>query len=136
MKRVLFVLGQLSDLDIEWMINNGFKRDVGYGERLIIQGSKIDNLYIILSGEFSIQDEAHQNYDIARIGAGEIVGEMSFIDARPPSASVLAEKNSTVFAISCNDIKQKLNDDKEFAARFTTLLPCFYLTDSEKLRAD
>ena len=49
MKRVLFLLGHLNDLDIEWMINNGSKAELETGDRLIRKGETIENLYIILS---------------------------------------------------------------------------------------
>ena len=35
MKRVLFFLGQLNDRDVEWMIHNGQKIELGIGEKLI-----------------------------------------------------------------------------------------------------
>ena len=48
MKRVLFLLGHLNDLDIEWMINNGGKAELEAGDRLIRKGETIENLYIVL----------------------------------------------------------------------------------------
>ena len=54
MKRVLFILGQLSDSDIEWMIDNGSKQSVKQGEYLVKQGEAIENIYIVLSGGFRI----------------------------------------------------------------------------------
>ena len=79
MKRVLFLLGHLNDLDIEWMINNGSKAELETGDRLISKGEAIENLYIILSGQLSITDGKSEKH-IALIGSGEIVGEMSFFD--------------------------------------------------------
>lgn len=131
MKRVLFILGQLNDLDIEWMINNGQKREVVYGEKLIHQGQHIDHLYIILSGEFAILDENNPGVEISHIGPGEIVGEISFIDARPPSASVQATEHSVVYAISRQRMQKKLDRDTEFAARFYYSIALFM---SDRLR--
>ena len=67
MKRVLFLLGHLSDIDIEWMINNGSKNELEPGDRLIRKGEAIEYLYIILSGELSITDGQSQKH-IAHIG--------------------------------------------------------------------
>ena len=131
MKRVLFILGQLSDLDIEWMIRNGQKVEVSEGEKLIHQGRKIENIYIILNGELSIYDENSPGMEIGRIGAGEIVGEISFIDSRPPSASVRATETSTVYAIPRDTMKRKLDKDREFAARFYYSIALFM---SDRLR--
>ena len=131
MKRVLFILGQLNDLDIEWMIDNGVKEIVRSGEKLIVQGESVESIYIILEGEFAIIDEANDDLEIAQIGAGEIVGEMSFIDARPPAASVLSLSRSTVFAISRDRIKRRLEADPEFASRFYYSIALFL---SDRLR--
>lgn len=131
MKRVLFILGQLSDLDIEWMIDKGEKMEVMAGEKLIRQGERIESIYIILTGEFSILDETRPYDEIARIGAGELVGEMSFIDSRPPSASVMAVAPSTVYAISRQQMNRKLEVDTKFAARFYYSISLFL---SDRLR--
>lgn len=131
MKRVLFMLGQMDDLDIEWMIDNGNKQEVSYGEKLIEQGENVENIYIILSGEFSIVDEKNPNVEIARIGAGEIVGEMSFIDSRPPSTSVVSMDDSSVYAISRDFVKKRLSVDPDFSARFYYSIALFL---SDRLR--
>lgn len=131
MKRVLFMLGQMDDLDIEWMIDNGNKQEVSYGEKLIEQGENVENIYIILSGEFSIVDEKNPDVEIARIGAGEIVGEMSFIDSRPPSTSVVSMDDSSVYAISRDFVKKRLSVDSDFSARFYYSIALFL---SDRLR--
>lgn len=118
MKRVLFVLGQLSDTDIEWMIDNGNKQQYLAGEHLVKQGERIDHIYIVLSGEFSIYNEQKSSLEIARIGSGEIVGEMSFLDDRPPSVSVKALRDATVFAIPLNVVMRRMEVDTRFAASF------------------
>ena len=124
MKRVLFLLGHLSDLDIEWMINNGSKAELETGDRLIRKGETIENLYIILSGELSITDGESQKH-IALIGAGEIVGEMSFLESRPPSVSVIATQPSSVYSISRELMNSRLSNNLEFKANFYYAISLF-----------
>jgi len=124
MKRVLFLLGHLNDLDIEWMMNNGSKDELETGDRLISKGETIENLYIILSGQLSISDGASQQH-IAHIGAGEIVGEMSFLESRPPSVSVIATQSSTVYSISRELINRRLANNLEFKANFYYAISLF-----------
>lgn len=124
MKRVLFLLGHLNDLDIEWMINNGSKAELETGDRLIQKGETIENLYIILSGELSITDGESQKY-IALIGAGEIVGEMSFLESRPPSVSVIATQPSTIYSISRELMNSRLANNLEFKANFYYAISLF-----------
>ncbi len=117
MKRVLFVLGQLSDNDIEWMIDNGKKQTINEGEFLVKQGEAIENIYIVLSGSFKIFNERNPKVNIAQIGSGEIIGEMSFLDERPPSVSVVTTETSSVYSISLVRMKQFMEVDTRFAAR-------------------
>lgn len=131
MKRVLFVLGQLSDKDIEWMIDNGSKDTVQQGEYLVTEGETIQNIYIVLSGSFKIYNNQNPDYNIAQIGSGEIVGEMSFLDERPPSVSVMATESSTVYSISLTRMKQYMEVDARFAARFYYSIGLFL---SDRLR--
>lgn len=117
MKRVLFVLGQLTDVDIEWLIDNGAKYQIPQGENLVTEGELVDNMHIILSGQFSITSSNNSDYEISRIGSGEIVGEMSLLDARPPSVTVKAVEDASVLAISLLKIRQRMELDTAFAAR-------------------
>lgn len=125
MKRVLYVLGQLSDLDIDWMINNGSKEAVRANEVLITQGEEVENLYIVLAGQFSVVNRYRPDEEIARVGPGEVLGEMSFIDARLPEASVLAVEDSEVYHISRKLVKMKMDVDPGFASRFYMAMSMF-----------
>ncbi|WP_299833589.1 cyclic nucleotide-binding domain-containing protein [uncultured Tenacibaculum sp.] len=124
MKRVLFLLGHLDDIDIEWMINNGYREDLEVGDRLIEQGKTIESLYIVLSGSLSITDSDTDKH-IANIGPGEIVGEMSFLESRPPSVSVIAGENVSVYAISRELMNSRLAANLEFKANFYYALALF-----------
>jgi CRP/FNR family cyclic AMP-dependent transcriptional regulator len=131
MKRVLFVLGQLSDNDIEWMIDNGKKQTINQGDFLVKQGEAIESIFIVLSGSFRIFNEQNPEMNIAQIGSGEIIGEMSFLDERPPSVSVVATGISSVYSISLERMKQFMEVDTRFAARFYYSIGLFL---SDRLR--
>ncbi len=125
MKRVLFLLGHLSDLDIEWMVKNGRKETLAPGQTLINRGEEIENLYIILSGQLIIKSSATSQNEIASIGPGEIVGEMSFLESRPPSVCVVAVEPCEVYALSRERINQKIAVDTLFRANFYYSLALF-----------
>jgi len=118
MKRVLFLLGHLKDRDIEWMTNNGHKEIVRTGDTLIKRGEAIDNLYIVLSGHLSIQDGITNINEIAAVSAGEVLGEMSFLEERPPSVSVTASEDCEVFVIPKRFIEDRMKNNLEFRANF------------------
>jgi CRP/FNR family transcriptional regulator, cyclic AMP receptor protein len=132
MRKVLFILGYLSDTDIEWMLANGKKENVAEGKILIHEGKPVAYVYIVLDGKLSVSVAALGNKEIASLGSGEIVGEMSFIDARPPSATVTARENATVFIIPRQALASKIEHDVGFAARFYHALAVFL---SDRLRS-
>jgi len=100
------------------MIDNGTKQQYLAGEHIVTQGELIDHIYIVLSGKLNIYNEMHADLEIAKIGSGEIIGEMSFLDERPPSVSVKAMRDSSVFAIPLDVVKRRLEVDTRFAASF------------------
>ncbi|WP_281635183.1 cyclic nucleotide-binding domain-containing protein [Flavobacterium marginilacus] len=125
MKRVLFFLGQLDDRDVEWMIQNGQKIELKTGEKLIQKGNYVDSLFILLSGQLSIFSDETGGEEIALLGAGEVVGEMSFLESRPPSVSVISKNASVVYKISRNAIDSRLSSNPDFKANFYYSLALF-----------
>jgi CRP/FNR family transcriptional regulator, cyclic AMP receptor protein len=130
MRKVLFLFGQLNDNDVEWLLATGTKRFVRAGGVLIEQGVPLAALYILLEGRLSVwlKNPRGAEREIARLNAGEIVGEMSFVDARPPSATVRAQEDSSVFVIPRSVLNAKLASDQGFAARFYRALAIFLST--------
>lgn len=125
MKRVLFFLGQLNDRDVEWMIHNGSKLDLPVGYKLINKGEYIDSLYIVLSGQLSVCADANNRDSIAKLEAGEIVGEMSFLESRPPSVSVIVTQPTIVYQISREVISSRMASNPEFRSSFYYALALF-----------
>ena len=130
MRKVLFLFGQLNDDDVEWMLAAGARRFVPAGGTLIEQGVPVDAVFILLEGRLTVwlKGKRGSERELARLGAGEIVGEMSFVDARPPSATVRALEDCTVFAISKATLNSKLTADAGFAARFYRALAIYLST--------
>lgn len=132
MRKVLFILGELSDLDVDWMTAHGTKRAVGSGTLLIEERAEIDAMYVVLDGRFSVWIGSRDRQELAQLGAGELLGEMSFIDSRPAVASVEALEDSIVLSIPRGDLERKLKEDSGFAARFYRALAVFL---SSRLRS-
>jgi CRP-like cAMP-binding protein len=124
MRKVLFIFGQLSDNDVIWLARTGRRRRVRKGTVLIREGVPVDTLYIVLEGELDVAVGADRRR-VARLLPGEVVGEMSFIDARPPSATVSAATDAVVFTIGKTLLQQALVHDAAFAARFYKAIATF-----------
>lgn len=126
MRKVLVILGQLRDTDAEWMARVGTKRAVGDGTTIIAEGEKSDRLFILLEGQLRVEDARIGT--IATLGIGEIVGEMSYVDNAPPSASVVAEGDSVVLELTHSSLDQRMENDPGFGMRFYKALS-FFLAD-------
>lgn len=118
MRKVLYLMGILNDGDVEWLGKNGATKHMPSGTVLIHEGSPIEDVYVVLDGKLSVLVRAIGNREIASLLAGEVVGEISFVDSRPPSASVVAALDSHLLVIPRSVLTSKLKVDDAFAARF------------------
>jgi CRP/FNR family cyclic AMP-dependent transcriptional regulator len=118
MRKVFCLMGILDDGDVEWLAKNGATQFMPSGKALINEGKPIENIYVVLEGKLSVAVRGIGDREIAALLAGEIVGEMSFVDSRPPSASVTASQDSYLLVIPRAVLNSKLRTDDAFAARF------------------
>ncbi|MEQ9122040.1 MAG: cyclic nucleotide-binding protein, partial [Alphaproteobacteria bacterium] len=69
---------------------------------------------------------------IARLGSGDILGEMSLVEKRPPSVRFSATGAGTVLAVTQASLRERLATEPAFAARFYRALAVFL---SDRLRS-
>lgn len=124
MRRVLYMLGQLGDEDIEWIIGAGALCRLDPGAVLIHEGRPIEALYIVLEGSLAITTAALGG-DLALLSSGEVIGEISFVDERPPTATVTAREPARLLALDRAALREKLEQDTRFAARFYRAVSLF-----------
>jgi len=130
MRKVLYIFGLLSDTDIEWMADNGTRRRLSDGELLIEEGRPSDSVILLLEGQLQVTAEGYGT--IARMGVGEIVGEVSLVDSAPPSATITARGAGLALFLDKQQLLEKLQHDEGFGSRFYHAL-AVYLAD--RLRA-
>ena len=128
MRKVLYILSELADADLEWLVVNGNKESYPGGAVLIEEGKPISVLFVLLDGQLSVTLAAIGGKEVARLKSGEVLGELSFLDDSPPSATVTAVDTVTVLAIPRASLTSKLEEDTAFAARFYRALGVFLAT--------
>ncbi len=96
---------------------------------LIAEGKPISDLFIVLDGALEVRVAALGVVD--QMTCGDIAGEISFLDNRPPTATVTALGPSVVLAVPRPIMAAKLQSDAPFAARFYKALALFL---SQRLR--
>lgn len=135
MARSVHILSLLDDDDIEWLVQVGLRLSLPPVAPLVEEGLRNPFLYIILSGAFLVTQTGMLGVgerSLSVIQRGELVGELSFLDARPPSATVRAALASQVLAVARSEVARKLQNDLAFAARFYRALG---ITVAMRLRA-
>ncbi|MEG3850808.1 cyclic nucleotide-binding domain-containing protein [Microcoleus sp. herbarium7] len=118
MSKILVILGELSDRDIDWMIANGARTLVPPGTTLITEGKPLDALYIILDGTLRVSVSSLADKELGTITSGEVLGEMSFVDGRLPSASIATIEECLILSIPRRLVAEKLEQDVLFSLRF------------------
>lgn len=110
----------LEFLDLEWIIQTGTYLELSVGNILIQEGQPADSIYFVLEGSVAIlisQNHSDNDQEIARCGKGEVIGEMSFIDDRLPSATVKTVETCQILELSKRKLQTKMERDPDFAAR-------------------
>jgi len=130
-RKALYILGQLSNGDLEWLIERGKRESLSPGTVIIQQGRPGQNLFLVLAGRLAVIDEEGGGREVAHLGTGEVVGETSFVDASPPPATVKAAEPSEVLSIPREELVSQLERDIGFTARFYRALAILL---SERLR--
>lgn len=118
MRHALYVFGIMNEADIEWLMDAGQRQSLAAGTVLVREGQPLDMLYIVLQGQLRVSIAVEGGMELSRLQAGEVVGEISFVDSRPPTATVTASEDALVLAISRQHLAAKLAHDEGFAARF------------------
>jgi CRP-like cAMP-binding protein len=122
MRKVLFILGQLTDEDVEWLGQVGQRERVEAGTELIREGVPIDAVYFVLEGRLVVSRKGER---LRELEMGEILGDMSFVDKSPPSATVRAVTGSTVLRVARDDLALRMEKDPTFAAHFYKAIAVF-----------
>ena len=123
MRKVLYIFGLLSDADVAWMAQTGLQRRLSDGEIIIREGTSSDSLIFMLEGELLVT--TRRLGQIARLGVGEVVGEISLVDSAPTSATITASGNGLALFLDKTKLLQKLEQDDGFGSQFYHALAVF-----------
>jgi extracellular factor (EF) 3-hydroxypalmitic acid methyl ester biosynthesis protein len=118
MREALQLMSELTHEDLDWLFLEGHERQVIANAQIIVEGQYPDALYFVLQGLLGIRSEALGNSTLTHLGPGEILGEMSLLEGKPASATVLALENSLLLVLPIDILRRKLDEDPYMATRF------------------
>jgi len=88
------------------------------GDRIIQENQAAERCYMILSGSVKVAASISGQEDLfAILNPGDHFGEISLIDGRAPSATVVAQETTHALSISHEDLKVLMENDPSIAAK-------------------
>lgn len=107
---------------IEKLSNSGRFLSLDKGEVVIQEGDTVDDIYCLLKGEVDIlmPDDLEEYDDLTLVNMlvdGECIGEYSFVDNQPASATVKANTDIELLAISHDVLREALDADSDLRAQ-------------------
>jgi CRP-like cAMP-binding protein len=82
------------------------------GSTIVQEGAKGDELFVLLDGKASVSRDGKM---LTRLTAGDSFGEMTVIDGRPRTATVIADGPVDCLALKQKDFKALLEGDPTLA---------------------
>jgi len=126
------LLSDLAEPDLAWLFSVGQEHQVIANTAITIEDEHLEDLVFVLHGLLGVELEALPDQRIATLGPGELIGELSFLEGSPASATVRAVENSLLLKVSFEALEARLAEDTDFAAR---LYRSFARTAARRLRA-
>jgi len=109
----------LSDSEVRVLAEHLVFRDLQPGDVLVPEGTSDNHLYVIVRGALSVQRSAGTSESVIlfTLGAGDLVGEMSFLDETPHYAALVAIGPTRVFGIEREKLEALLRPHPELVYR-------------------
>jgi len=81
----------------DWLliVDKAVRRQFKAGEAIVHKGKPPDGLYLVLKGTAAVQIPSHKGS--LEVGAGDVCGEISFLDELPATADVVAKEAVEAF---------------------------------------
>ncbi|MFB2876315.1 cyclic nucleotide-binding domain-containing protein [Floridanema aerugineum] len=148
------IFGELSDSDVEWMIEYSQIEEFTQGTVLIQAGRSVENLYLLLQGSVSVffkesktnalssvfaslenkdQTDELPGYEIAQLIRGELIGEMALLDGRLPAYNFKALEDLRVLVIPRQLLSIKLLQNPSMGNRFYRVIAMLLLARLQAL---
>ena len=110
---------ELSDEQAKTLADNLRFRDLAPGDVLVAQGTSDNHLYVIVSGALGVVRNAAtpEHVMLLTLTAGDLVGELSFIDETPHYASLVATSPTRVFGLEREKLEALLVAHPEIVYR-------------------
>lgn len=110
------ILTHLADEQIDLLGTCTSQVRFAKGAKIIGEGDESQDIFLIDTGEIEISRETPFGpYRFARLKAGDVFGETSFIDANPRSGNAVVVEDAVVFPLNAFALYQAMEENQRFA---------------------
>lgn len=109
-----------SDSVLDRFADTAETRSYQAGEILFAELSEGDEIFLILDGEVTIQlalANMDTHFEIVTLSAGELLGEVSFVEEGLRSATAIAKTDARLLVWKCEQWRRICEEDKEVGYR-------------------
>lgn len=123
LRKVLSMFAIFEDTDLSWFLSVGKKQKCDAGTVLVREKEPVEAVYILIEGELEVSihipvQGIKTKKVLTSLMSGEIIGEISFVDAGSASATVTCLRRTLVLALPCATLATHMQANIGFAARF------------------
>lgn len=131
------LLRSLKPEEMDRLAQGAAKLAYAAGEVLFHQGDPGETLYVVRHGRVAVSVKGGEGRDVAvaQLAAGAFFGEMSLLTGEPRSATIRADTDTQVLAVSKALIGDLLQTDPDLAARLAAVLEARQADRQAKLAA-
>jgi len=110
---------ELTDAQLKTLAAHIVLRDLAAGEVLVAEGTSDDHLYLPVHGALGVVRNSGKDDSVTlfTLTPGDLVGELSFIDATPHYASLVAIGPTRVFSLKREKLEELLHTHPELVYR-------------------
>lgn len=118
MHDALALFADLAPDDVTRLLDLASEREVHREDLLIEEGGEPTALFVVLEGLLEVRLDHAGGQVLGTVGPGELLGEVSWLEGRPASATVRVLEDSVVLVLPRDELAALLDGDPALGARF------------------
>jgi thioredoxin reductase (NADPH) len=87
-------------------------------ERLFSAGDEQTDIFMLIKGEVRVESGVGATTEVERWGAGEVIGQTSFLEGRPAILNHTAATEVSAFVLSNDKVRKLIGEDSGLGGRF------------------
>ena len=109
----------ISDIELKQLFNCSEFVTLGIGEKITIQGEKVENLFMLTEGSVDI---SYNDNIVSECSAGDLIGEIGFLTKGAASATATATTACTAIKFNHEQISVLLKSSPELAVSLNNII--------------